>query len=86
MRVRWEQLSATTLNVRVSYFDASTGTWHNNVIDNTSNVSAVPDNNSSTTTINYLDGYHAASSITIDTPLYSIRRFKLGTLDTYPGP
>jgi hypothetical protein len=86
MRVRWEQLSSTSLTVRVSYFDASTSTWHNNVINDTRDVSAVPDSEPSNANINYLDAYHAASSITIDTSLYSIRRFKLGTLATYLGP
>jgi hypothetical protein len=85
IRVRWEQLGATRLNVRISYYDASAGTWYNDVIDDTRDLTAISDSSPSNAKINYLDGYHQAASITIDTPYYSIHRFKLGTLDTYPG-
>jgi len=86
IRVRWEQVSATDLNVRVSYYDASTSTWHSNVISMTLNVTNIDDSDPGTDAVNYTDGYHTASSVTIDSPMYSIRRFKVGTIDTYPGP
>jgi hypothetical protein len=82
IRVRWEQVSATHLNLRASYYDASTNTWYTNIINSTVNVSNV--SVSGNGPVNYNDGYHTASSITIDTPFYSIRRYKVGTLDTYP--
>ena len=84
LRVRWEQLSDTTLNVRVSYYDASTETWHTNIIDDTRDLTSIPDANPADATINYLDEFHIASSLTIDSPFYSIRRYKVGTLETYP--
>jgi hypothetical protein len=77
IRARWEQVNATQLNVRASYFDASANTWHTDVIN-------VTINNANVDGINFTDGYHQASSITIDSPDYSIRRFKVGTLVTYP--
>lgn len=77
IRARWEQLNNTQLNVRGSYFDASTNTWHSNVINITTNITNIKG-------INYMDGYHTASSITTDSSQYSIRRFKAGTIDTYP--
>lgn len=85
IRARWEEISTTQLNVRASYYDASAGTWNNNIISGTYDFSNVPDNDAGKK-INYMDGYHTASSITIDSTAYSIRRFKVGTLDSYPGP
>jgi hypothetical protein len=79
IRARWEQVGSTQIRVRASYYDASAETWYENVIDHTfaaTNVNGV----------NYLDGYHEAASITIDSTAYSIRRFKVGTLATYPAP
>jgi hypothetical protein len=87
IRVRWEQIGNTSINLRVSYFDASTNTWFNNVINDTHDLSSVPSQDSSLPgNVNFLDGNHLASSITIDTPYYSIRQYTVGTLDTYPGP
>jgi hypothetical protein len=77
IRTRWEQVSASNMNVKASYYDASAGIWHTNIINITLNVTNIG-------SINFTDGYHTASSITIDTPFYSIRRYKVGTLDTYP--
>lgn len=76
VRARWEEVSATEINVRASYYDASAETWFEDIIDHTLDASNVGG-------VNYFDGYHVASSITIDSPYYSIRRFAAGTLDTY---
>jgi hypothetical protein len=84
LRVRWEQLDTKRLHVQVSYYDASTNTWHTNVIDDTRDLSQIAHAEPGTPPINYLDNYHLASSITIDSPLYAIRRFRVGTLDSYP--
>ncbi len=77
IRVRWEQLSGNQLNVKASYYDASTATWHTDVINHTVNLTNIGG-------INFTDGWHTASSITIDSNSYSIRRYKVGTLATYP--
>ncbi len=81
IRVRWEQLG-TRIHVRASYYDASAATWHNDVIDHTFEAGAV--GVSGGTPVNFNDGYHQASSVTIDSPYYSIRRYRVGTLDTWP--
>ena len=88
IRVRWEQMDANNINVRASYYDASAATWNNNIINNTFNASAIPggENFNGSTTVNYNDGYHTASSVTIDSNSYSIRRYNVGVLATYPGP
>ena len=78
IRARWEAVSATQLRVRASYYDASAGTWFSDVIDHTFTATNIRN-------VNYMDGYHEAASITIDSPYYSIRRFRVGTLATYPG-
>ena len=78
IRVRWEQINATQLNVRASYYDASANSWKTNAIN-------VTTNNSNVGGINFNDGFHLASSITIDSHYYSIRRYKVGTLPTYPN-
>lgn len=86
LRVRWEKLDAARLHVQASYYDASTATWYPNVIDDTHDLSHIPSQDSSLPgAVNYLDGFHQASSITIDTQYYSIRRFTVGTLATYPA-
>ena len=79
IRARWEQINATQLNVRASYYDASASTWHTDIINYTFNDTSV-----GSPAVNFTDGNHKASSITIDSTSYSIRRFKVGTLDTYP--
>ena len=84
IRVRWEQMNATDLNVRASYYDASAAAWNNNIINHTFNASAIAGGEFGT--VNYNDGNHTASSVTIDSNSYSIRRFKVGVLATYPGP
>jgi hypothetical protein len=78
IRARWEGVSSTQLRVMASYYDASSNAWFPNVIDHTF---AATDMNG----VNFFDGYHTASSITIDSIYYSIRRYKVGTLATYPG-
>ena len=82
IRVRWEQVSTTDINVRASYFDASANTWYVNVINHTFDASNIPGGGFGP--VDYNDGYHTASSITIDSFYYSVRRYKVGTLDTYP--
>jgi hypothetical protein len=85
LRVRWEKISSTSINLRASYYDASTSTWYKDVINDTHDLSSVPSQDSSLPgSVNYLDGFHQASSITIDTPFYAIHTFTVGTLDTYP--
>ena len=81
IRVRWEELNASTLNVRASYYDASSATWHTNIINGSYTLTAISDG---TVTVNFMDGYHTASSVTIDSPAYAIRRYTVGTLATYP--
>ncbi len=83
IRARWDAAQPVgSLRVRASYYDASAATWHNNIIDHTFNANAVSNNG---VTVNFNDGNHKASSITIDSPSYSIRRFKAGTTATAPG-
>lgn len=81
IRARWEQVNSTQINVRASYYDASQSLWHNDIINRTFNATFAISGGS----INYLDGYHTASSITIDSNYFSIRRYKVGTLASYPG-
>ncbi len=76
VRARWEQVSATDLNVRASYYDASAQQWFDDIINHTFNAASVNG-------VNFFDGYHEASSITVDSPAYGIRRFAVGTLATY---
>jgi hypothetical protein len=83
VRTRWEQVNATNLAVRASYYDASTNTWHNDILNWNGNVTNLV-GPSSGNAADYTDGYHTASSVTIDSTYYSIRRFKVGTLETYP--
>jgi hypothetical protein len=81
IRARWDQLSLTELRVRASYYDASAALWYTDIINHTLDPRAVK---GSGTAVNFNDGYHTASSITIDSTFYSIRRFKLGTAATAP--
>lgn len=78
IRVRWEQVSTTNLNVKASYYDASASIWYNDVINDTRNISNLNG-------VLFNDGFHQASSITIDSPQYSIRNYSVGQLHTYPG-
>lgn len=82
IRARWTQPSATEIRAQADYYDASQAQWHLNVIDHTLTATAV--GNSDFGPVNFMDGYHTASSITIDSPHYSIRRYRVGTLATYP--
>lgn len=86
LRVRWEQVSDTQVHVQASFYDASAGTWYPNVIDDTQALTSLPDADPQGETINFLDGYHLASAITADTPFYSVRRYRVGRLETYPNP
>jgi hypothetical protein len=82
--VRWEQVSPTSLLIQASYYDASADRWFRNVIDGRFDLSNVADKDGGTDNVNFLDGFHTASSITIDSPDYAIRRYSVGTLETYP--
>jgi hypothetical protein len=84
IRVRWEQVDAASLKVQASYYDASAGQWHTDIISGTYNLSNVADNDPATNNVNFMDGFHTASSITIDSPSYSIRRYKVGNLTSFP--
>ncbi len=77
IRTRWTQETATDVRVRVDYFDASSAIWYTDVINTLSNLTNING-------VNYNDGFHKASSVTIDSTQYSIKRFKVGTIDTYP--
>ncbi|NWG17542.1 MAG: hypothetical protein HXY41_13015 [Chloroflexi bacterium] len=79
IRARWEQSGGTQIRVRASYYDASAALWFKDVIDRTFTATNIGG-------VNFLDGYHEASSITIDSPFYAIRRYKVGVLSTYPEP
>jgi hypothetical protein len=78
IRVRWTQVTPTALEVRASYFDASAGAW---AVDAIAGVYDVGNVNG----VNFNDGFHGASSVTIDSQFYSIRRYHVGTPATYPG-
>ena len=78
IRARWTQVTPTALDVRASYFDASAGTWAHDLIAGVYDISAISG-------VNFTDGFHLASSVTIDSPFYAIRRYHAGTPDTYPG-
>ena len=87
LRIHWQQVGAYIINVKASYYDASTTTWYKNVINSTEDLSSVPSQDASLPDkVNFLDEYHRAVSITIDTPFYSIRQFTAGDSSTYPGP
>jgi hypothetical protein len=86
VRVRWEQVSDTEIHVQTSFYDASADKWYANVIDDTRDLTNLPDQDPEGDTVNFLDGYHLASAITADSPYYSIRRYRVGTLETYPTP
>lgn len=77
IRVKWQQINANQMTVQASYFDASKNAWNLNVINTTVNTTNVGG-------INFNDGNHKASSITIDSTHYSIRRYKVGTFETAP--
>ncbi len=80
IRARWEQVGATSLAVRASYYDGSAATWHTDIIAVTITLNNLHG-------VNFTDGFHTASSITTDSTAYGIRRFRVGTLATYPsGP
>jgi hypothetical protein len=78
IRARWTQVTPTALDVRASYFDASAGTWAHDLIAGVYDISAISG-------VNFTDGFHTVSSVTIDSPFYAIRRYHVGTPDTYPG-
>ena len=78
IRVRWQEVSATEIRVRVDYYDASADTWNIDVIDDTralNNVSGV----------NFLADTHRTVTSTIDGPEYTIKSQTIGILSTYPG-
>ena len=61
IRARWEQVTASTLAVRASFYDASAATWHEDIINTTVNATSLHG-------VNFADGFHLASSITTDSP------------------
>lgn len=75
--VRWEKTSATQLNVKVSYYDASASTWYQNVINDTRTMT-------SSNGVNWLDGKHDSVSVTTETTKYSVRSIEYGTTASYP--
>lgn len=76
IRARWEE-NGTMLRVRASYYDASSALWYVDVIDTTISLTNIGG-------VNFADGWHTASSVTIDSPAYSIRRYTVGTIETHP--
>ncbi len=78
IRARWQQASATSIEIWASFYDASAALWSDNIIHGVYTLSNING-------VNFLDGFHTQSSITIDSPFYSIRRFTVGTPDTAPG-
>ncbi|MFZ5888759.1 MAG: hypothetical protein ACOYYF_14945, partial [Chloroflexota bacterium] len=76
IRVRWQEVSATQLRVRVDYYDASAAAWYLDVIDDTrvlTNVNGV----------NFLADTHRAATVTIDSNDYTIKSQTVGTLATF---
>ncbi|MBI1295445.1 hypothetical protein GC175_10875 [bacterium] len=84
IRAVWQQVTPTDIRVRADFYDASQMRWYRDVIDHTFNASSIGNGNFGP--VNYNDGFHTASSITTDSPQYSIRRFTVGTLDTLNQP
>jgi hypothetical protein len=74
IRVRWEKVSATDLNVKVDYYDASASRWYLSVINDTRAM-----NNSGG--VNWLDGKHNSVSVTTETSKYSVRSIEYSTLE-----
>lgn len=75
LQVRWEQTEAQAIHVQAHYYDASDEIWYHNMIDTI--VDSLQGD------VDFSDGYHLMSSITTDSPFYSIRNFTLGSLETY---
>lgn len=86
LRVRWEQVGEKELHVSASFFDASAEKWYPDIIDDTRDLTSLPDADPPGGTINYMDDFHLASAITVDTPYYSIHYYRVSTLETYPAP
>jgi len=78
IRVRWQEVSATEIRVRVDYFDASAGTWILDAIDHTRTLNNVNG-------VNFLADTHRAVTNTIDSNDYSIKSQTIGTLATFPS-
>jgi hypothetical protein len=88
IRARWDEVGAGQLHVRASYYDASRNAWNKDVIDWSGDLTRVPDPRPAPggpNVIDFFDGFHLAASITIDSSAYGIKRFKLGTLASYPA-
>jgi hypothetical protein len=86
LRVRWEQVSEGEIRVRASFYDASAERWYLDVIDDRRDLTSLADADPPGERINFMDGYHLASAVTADSPYYSIRRYRVGRLETYPEP
>ena len=78
IRARWAQVTATAIDVRASYYDASAGGWLPDILNGVFDIGAISG-------VDFNDGFHTMSSVTTDSPFYAIRRYHVGTLDTYPG-
>ncbi len=76
IRVRWQEVSATQIRVRVDYFDASAGTWTMDAIDHTRALNNVNG-------VNFLADTHRAVTNTIDSSAYTIKSQTIGTLATF---
>ncbi len=61
-RARWEQVTESQLRVSVSFYDASAAVWFSDVIDYTFDPRSVKGSGAA---VNFSDGYHLASSVTI---------------------
>ncbi len=79
IRVKWQEVSATQLRVRVDYYDASAGTWTIDAIDHTRALNNVNG-------VNFLADTHRAVTNTIDSNDYTIKSQTIGTLLTFPNP
>jgi hypothetical protein len=78
IRVRWQEVSATEIRVRVDYYDASAGTWTIDAIDHTQALNNVNG-------VNFLADTHRAVTNTIDSNDYTIKSQTIGTLETFPN-
>jgi hypothetical protein len=78
IRVKWQEVSATQIRVRVDYYDASAGTWTLDAIDHTETLNNVNG-------VNFLADTHRAVTNTIDSNDYTIKSQTIGMLATFPS-
>lgn len=79
IRVKWQEVSATQIRVRVDYYDASAGAWVLDAIDHTETLNNVNG-------VNFLADTHLAVTNTIDSNDYTIKSQTVGTFATFPTP